>query len=335
MKRGNFIKSMGLVLAQPAFSFSGDEEKRKMMVPPFLKRGASIGICSPAGHISISEIEAAVKMLQSWGFEVRIGTSVGKQWNTFGGTDEERLADLQQMVNDPSLAAIMCARGGYGMVRIIDKLDFSLLRKFPKWVLGFSDITVLHSHLNRAVRVASMHCKMCNSFPDDPLQADAEQMQAIYSIRENLSGSKNYSFPSPIPNRMGVAEGELVGGNLRTLENLAGTASDLKTEGKILFVEDTGEYLYSIDRMFWNLLRTGKLNTLAGLVIGGMKIRPDDPGEEFGISLADIIMEKVKEFNYPVAFGLPVGHQKNNVAVKCGVRYRLSVHAEETNLEEL
>ena len=239
------------------------------------------------------------------------------------------------MVNDPSLAAILCARGGYGMVRIIDRIDFSLFRKSPKWILGFSDITVLHSHLNRVVRVASMHCKMCNSFPDDPLQADAEQKQAIYSIRENLMGSKNYSFPSPIPNRTGVAEGELVGGNLRTLETLAGTASDIKTEGKILFVEDTGEYLYSIDRMFWNLLRTGKLNKLAGLVIGGMKIRPDDPGEEFGITLADIVMEKVKDFHFPVAFGLPVGHQKNNVAVKCGVRYRLSVNADEANLEVL
>jgi muramoyltetrapeptide carboxypeptidase len=335
MKRSAFVKSTALLLIDPLRSSSLMEENMKMRVPPLLKPGDTIGICSPAGYISAGKIEPCIRMMEEWGFKVKLGNSVGQQWNIFGGTDEQRIADFQDMLNDTSVAAIMCARGGYGMVRIIDRIDFSVLRKQPKWIMGFSDITVLHAHLNRKLRVASIHSKMCNSFPDPGELLTDEQAFSLLSIKENLTGTGNYSFPATASNRLGEVEAELVGGNLKTIESLSGTASDIKTDGKILFVEDTGEYLYSIDRMFWNLLRTGKLSKLKGLMIGGMKIRPDDPGEEFGMTVEEIVLEKLQEFDYPVAFGLPVGHQKYNVAVKCGARYRLSVNNTQTLLSEI
>jgi len=177
---------------------------------------------------------------------------------------------------------------------------------------------------------------MTNSFPDDWNLAEPIQIDTIISIQDVLSGKKmKYSaIPNPA-NKQGIAEGILVGGNLKTIETLSGTASDIKTDGKILFVEDTGEYLYSIDRMFWNLRRTGKLKNLKALVVGGFKVRPDDPGEEFGKTVEDIVLEKVKDFKFPVCFDFPVGHQKNNFALKCGVKHRLSVTEKEVTLTEI
>jgi muramoyltetrapeptide carboxypeptidase len=176
---------------------------------------------------------------------------------------------------------------------------------------------------------------MCNSFPDDWTKADPVQVDSINSIYEALSGKKmNYTAIPDAQNRKGIAKGVLAGGNLKTIESLSGSPSDIHTEGKILFVEDTGEYLYSIDRMFWNLKRTGKLRNLKGLIIGGFKIKPDDPGEEFGKTVQEIVLEKVKEYDYPVCFDFPVGHQKANYALKCGVVHRLVVHENEVTLNE-
>lgn len=335
MKRSAFVKSAAVLLVNPLRAAPQEEENRKILIPPFLKPGHIIGICSPAGFIDLQKIQPCISMLEQWGFKVRVGKSIGEKWNIFGGTDEQRIADFQEMLLDESVSAIMCARGGYGMVRIIDRIDFSVLRKNPKWIIGFSDITVLHAHLNRQLRVASIHSKMCNSFPDRDEVLTNEQTISLMSIRENLMGTREYVFPSTAFNRMGEVEAELIGGNLKTFESLSGTNSDIRTEGKILFLEDTGEYLYSIDRMFWNLLRTGKLSKLKALLIGGMKLRPDDPGEEFGMTLEEIVLEKLKNFDYPVAFGLPVGHQKYNVALKCGARYRLSVNSTQTLLSEI
>lgn len=240
------------------------------------------------------------------------------------------------MLNDDGIKAILCARGGYGIIRIIDRLDFTQFRKNPKWIVGFSDVTVLHAHLNSTLGIASIHSKMCNSFPDDWPAAEEMQKQTIISIRNALMGEKiNYPIVPSVYNKEGIAEGELVGGNLKTIESLAGTYSDLYANGRILFVEDTGEYLYSIDRMFWNLKRTGKLVGLKGLIIGGFKIKPDDPGEEFGIPLQQIILEKLKQYDYPVCFDFPVGHQKNNFALKCGATYRLQVRSQSCTLEEI
>jgi muramoyltetrapeptide carboxypeptidase len=305
-------------------------------IPPYLKPGDVIGITSPAGYITHKEIAPAILQMESWGFKIKTGNAIGKRAFTFGGTDKERAEDFQQMLDDHSIKAIMCARGGYGAVRIIDALDFRRFQAFPKWIIGFSDVTVIHSHLNRNYGIASIHSKMCNSFPDEWSMAEPVQIETILSIRHALTGMfMSYVAPSNEENRHGSGEGILVGGNLKTLESLSGSESDLRTKGKILFVEDTGEYLYSIDRMFWNLKRNGKLEDLKGLIIGGFKVKPDIRGEEFGRSVCDIVMEKVKDYHYPVCFDFPVGHQKNNYALKCGVMHKLEVTAEGASLKEV
>ena len=307
-----------------------------VIIPGALVPGDLVGISCPAGFITEKEIQPALQQLQSWGFQVRVGGTVNQRDFQFGGTDEERTKDFQQMLDDRAIKAILCARGGYGSIRIIDKLDFTGFKKYPKWIIGFSDITVIHSHLNRNYRTASIHSKMCNSFPDDWSKAEPAQIDSILSIRKALLGeSMKYSIPSGPMNKTGIAEGPLVGGNLKTLESLSGTDSDISTLNKILFVEDTGEYLYSIDRMFWNLKRTGKLSGLKGLIVGGFKIKPDDPGEEFGKTIYEIVLEKIPEFDYPVCFDFPVGHQKENYALRCGINHRLVVQKDLSTLTEL
>ena len=335
MNRKHFLSSIAGLSAFTTVH-NNEEVPRIPIAPRNLKPGDRIGITSPAGYIMQKDIEPAIQQMMSWGFRIKIGNAIGKKNFGFGGTDDERAKDMQAMLDDPSLAAIMCARGGYGVIRIIDRLDFRKFQAKPKWIIGFSDVTILHSHLNKNLGIASIHSKMCNSFPDDWNVADDLQKQTIYSIRDSLAGVhvKYPLVPSPY-NKTGVAEGVLVGGNLKTLESLSGTASDLYTNGKILFVEDTGEYLYSIDRMFWNLKRTGKLMGLKGLIVGGFKIKPDDPGEEFGSSLQNIVLDKVKNYHYPVCFDFPVGHQKNNFALKCGVRHRLNISSQSCTLEEI
>ncbi len=339
MNRKNFISTvLPLVAAARANAnlFKEDPEA-KIKIPPYLQKGDVIGITCPAGYITMDDIIPAAIKMQEWGFAVQIGKTVGKKDFTFGGTDEERLADLQEMLDDKNIKAIMCARGGYGAVRIIDRLDFKKFVLNPKWIIGFSDITVLHSHLNKNFSIASIHSKMCNSFPKDWSKAEAIQAETIASIQKCLAGEKMvYPAIANTNNKTGTAEGILVGGNLKTLETLAGSKSDIITDGKILFVEDTGEYLYSIDRMFWGLKRTGKLSKLKGLIIGGFKIKPaEDPADEFGKNIYEIVLEKVKEYNYPVCFDFPVGHQKNNFALKCGVKHRLSILTESVTLFEV
>ncbi len=338
MNRKIFLSSLMVgAIAAPLVAGSGKSfVEPASIIPPYLKAGDIIGITSPAGFITREELQPSILQMESWGFKVRIGNTIGKRDFSFGGTDAERAADLQQMLDDRSVNAIMCARGGYGSVRIIDELDFEGFQKNPKWIIGFSDITVIHNHLNRNYGIASIHSKMCNSFPDDWYKAEPIQRETILSIRQALTGEKmQYTVPAVPPNREGTAEGVLVGGNLKTIETLAGSNSDIKTAGKILFVEDTGEYLYSIDRMFQNLRRTGKLSDLKGLLIGGFKIKPDEAGEEFGRSLYKIVWEKVKEYKYPVGFDFPVGHQRNNYAFKCGVNHKLTINAFSTTLREL
>jgi len=339
MNRKKFLSSfaaMGGLFSSLSARGGNEPDESAAIIPRYLKPGDTMGITSPAGYINLKDIEPAIAQITGWGFKVKIGMTIGKRDFGFGGTDEERRKDMQDMLDDPRLGAIMCARGGYGLVRIIDRLDFRKFLQRPKWIIGFSDITVLHAHLNHNYGVASIHSKMCNSFPDRWDKAELIQQETILSIRDALTGRKMKRQVPPAPaNREGRSAGPLVGGNLKTLETLAATPSNLHTEGKILFVEDTGEYLYSIDRMFWHLKRTGKLSALKGLVIGGFKIRPDDPGEEFGRTLQEIIMEKVRDYAYPVCFDFPVGHQRNNFALKCGARHKLEVGKPGATLEEL
>jgi len=340
MKRKNFIQSsIGALTASylPAIpKISAFADETLFVSPAFLKTGDIIGITSPAGYITTEEIRSAVQKMESWGYKIQIGETIDKRDFTFGGTDEERTKDFQQMLDDPKIKAIMCARGGYGVVRIIDKLNWEKFKVKPKWIIGFSDATVFHSHLNKNFGIASIHSKMCNSFPDDWSLAEPIQIETIEAIQLALSGKKmKYSaIPNP-QNKLGTTDGVLIGGNLKMLETLAGTKSDINTAGKILFVEDTGEYMYNIDRMFWNLKRTGKLSQLKGLIIGGFKIKVDEASDDFGKTLQDVVLEKVKAYRYPVCFDFPVGHQRNNYALKCGVRHRLAVSPDDVILKEL
>ncbi len=341
MNRKGFIGSIAalaagaLLPAGAQAAAAGPADEWATRIPPYLKPGDTIALTSPAGPITAEEMAPAIAVIESWSFKVRLGTSIGKKNFNMGGTDDERRADLQQLLDDRTVKAILCARGGYGSVRIVDGLSWTRFLQQPKWLIGFSDITVLHCHIHRHCGVATLHSKMTNSFPSDWSKAEPVQIQTIESIRNALTGKKQQFEPAPHEaNRPGKAEGVLVGGNLRIIENLAGTPSDLPTDGRILFLEDTGEYLYSIDRMFWNLKRTGKLAKLKGLVIGGFSVKPDDPGEEFGKTVAEIVMEKVKSYHYPVCFNFPVGHQRANFALKCGARYRMEVQPARVQLTD-
>lgn len=336
MNRKKFLSSImaaGAII--PTLNTSAKKSAQPLLIPPYLRPGDTIGITCPAGDITPKEIQPAIQQIESWGFRTKTGNTVGKKDFIYGGTDAERLADFQQMLDDPDIRAILCARGGYGAVHLIDELNFSPLLQHPKWIIGFSDITVLLCHIHTNFHIASIHSKMCNSFPDDWAKAEPVQVASILSIRQALSGDKmQYTAPPREQNRPGSAEGQLIGGNLKTIESLAGTHSDIDTTGKILFVEDTGEYLYSIDRMFWHLQRTGKLDRLAGLIVGGFKVKPDDPGEEFGRTLYNIVTERIKPYTYPVCFDFPVGHQKENYALKYGIPHTLEVQNDQVKLTE-
>jgi muramoyltetrapeptide carboxypeptidase len=345
MNRKDFISSVIPIVAvasavagsnsSVAGNKKNDPESRPK-IPPYLKQGDIIGICCPSGYITEEDIKPAVLKIQEWGFQVRTGKTIGARDFTFAGNDDLRAEDLQYMLDDADLDAILFARGGYGAVRMIDKVDFTKFKKRPKWIIGFSDATVFHSHINKNFGIATIHSKMCNSFPSDWSKAEPSQIETIDSIRRCLIGENmKYTVPVNDKNRAGTAEGHLVGGNLSILQNLAGTSSDIDPDHKILFIEDTGEYLYSIDRMVWNLKRTGKLDKLKGLIIGGFKVKPDDPGEEFGRTVYDIVNEVVKEYDYPVCFDFPVGHQKNNFALKCGVKHRLEISGNSVGLTEV
>ncbi len=342
MKRKTFISSIfpaAFVLhpSQLLMEKENTPAEVEAIKPACLKKGDTIGITCPAGFITTEDIQPALAIIKDWGFDVLVGETVGKKDFSFGGTDAERLADFQQLLDNKKVNAILCARGGYGAVRIIDQIDFTTFARHPKWIIGFSDVTVLHSHINRNFGVATIHSKMCNSFPTDWNNAEPMQIESIESIRQCLVGEKiNYNIAPNSHNKAGRASGIVVGGNLKTIESLAGSRSDLITKNKILFVEDTGEYLYSIDRMFWNLKRTGKLDHLKGLLIGGFKTKKEETdADAFGKTLEEIVLEKVKAFNYPVCFDFPVGHQKNNFAIKCGVTHQLTVTPTACTLNEI
>lgn len=345
MNRKNFISSiipLGVTISPVAQlikenSRETDPEKILPKIPKYLKPGNNIGITCPSGYISLEDIQPAILKLQEWGFTSTIGKTIGARDFTFAGDDELRTLDLQQMLDDPKIDAILFARGGYGAVRIIDRLNFSKFIKKPKWLIGFSDATVFHCHLNKNFGIASIHSKMCNSFPADWSIAEESQVVSIESIRKCLVGDKmKYTSLPTENNRTGHSEGILIGGNLSILQNLAASKSDISTVNKILFIEDAEEYLYNIDRMLWNLKRSGKLNKLKALIVGGFtNLKPDDPGEEFGRSVYEMVMGVVKEYSYPVCFDFPVGHQKNNFALKCGVKHKLIVSSNECMLEEI
>lgn len=339
MNRKDFLSAV-IPLVSVASTFgenvSRGKEKSPSKIPPHLKKGDTIGITCPSGYISLDECVPAINKMQSWGFNIRVGNTVGLKHFSLAGTDEERAKEFQEMIDDDSVNAIMLGRGGYGAVRIIDKIDFSKFIKKPKWIIGFSDATVFHCHINSRYGIATIHSKMCNSFPDDFSKATPVQIDAIDSIRRCLTGEKIvYDRAVNYNNRFGKATGTLVGGNLSIIEMLDGSVSKLETDGKILFIEDVGEYRYKIDGMLWNLKRSKRLQKLKGLIVGKFRIKEDDPGEEFGRSLEEMVMEKVKEYHYPVCFDFPVGHVIENYALKCGATHKLHVSDKGTFLEQI
>lgn len=301
------------------------------IIPPYLKKGDTIGITCPASYLTAANADKCIETLQHWGFEVMVGKTLGsRSKNYFSASDEDRTNELQAMLDDKNIKAIIFGRGGYGMGRIIDKLNFTKFKKNPKWIIGFSDITLLHCHLFGNHNVSSIHGPMANGFNEG--KTNAEAIEAMHKI---LIGKKsNYSCHSHTNNRKGVAKGKLIGGNLALLVNAVGTASDFDTKNKILFIEDVGEYLYSIDRMFHQLKRSGKLKKLSGLILGGFTDL-NDTERPFGKTVENIIKDLVEEYGYPVCFHFPISHGKENLPVKIGVDYELKVTAAKTSLKEL
>lgn len=301
-----------------------------MIIPPYLKKGDTIGIVLPAGFMPIENMQTCIETLDAWGYTVEMGaTTHSNSVNYFSGTDEERLADLQAMMDNPEIKAILCARGGYGVSRIIDRLSFKKFLKHPKWIAGYSDITVLHSHLDSQYRIASLHAPMAAAFND----GEAENPY-ILSIKNALEGVKAvYECASHELNKEGTSNGELVGGNLTLLAHIIGTSSDIKTKNKILFLEDVSEYQYNIDRMLLQLKRAGKLDKLEGLIVGGFTDSKDTE-RPFGKPVYEMIYDAVKEYDYPVCFGFPVSHDKENYALKVGAKYELEIGNEKTTLTE-
>lgn len=299
-------------------------------IPPALKPGDTIGLVCPAGYMALEKAKTCIDTLEDWGYRVRIGKTVGSDSsNYFSGTDAERLADLQTLLDDPDIKAILCGRGGYGVGRIIEGIDFSAFRENPKWIIGFSDITVLHLHIYSNYKIATLHAPMAGAFNDG-----GPNSEYVQSLRQALEGKKLRIVCEAHPfNRRGEAVGDLVGGNLSLLAHLVGSSSDSKTKGRILFLEDIGEYLYNIDRMFYQLKRSGKLDRLAGLIVGGFTDLKDTE-RPFGQTAYEIIREAVDEFDYPVCYGFPVSHGKENVALKSGGGYKLKVSRQRTTLEE-
>lgn len=273
--------------------------------PELLKAGDRVAIVATARKISSAELQPAIRLLESWGLEVMLPKNIYAESNQFAGSDAERASDLQWALDREDVKAVFCARGGYGTVRIVDMVDYKHLAEKPKWIVGYSDVTVLHSHLYTLLGMPTLHATMPLNIPTDAVEKAYPSTESLK--RALFEGEVCYNTKEHELNREGVADGLVVGGNLSILYSLCGSASDIDTEGKILFIEDLDEYLYHIDRMMQNLKRTGKLQRLKGLVVGAMTDMHDN-SIPFGKNAEEIVMEAVAEYNYPVCFNAPFGH---------------------------
>jgi len=286
--------------------------------PPNLKKGDKIGITAPARKISLAEIEKAISIFEQHGFQVVYHPELFETDNQFAGSDKVRAACFKEMLDDPDIKAIISARGGYGSVRIIDKLDFSTFVNHPKWIIGYSDLTVFHSHLTTVLGVESLHAPML-------LSLEKNTKQSVHGLMGVLFGkSPEYQISSHPLNKAGNAKARFVGGNLSVLYSLLGSVSFPESKGKILFLEDLDEYLYHIDRMMMGMKRAGVFNSLAGLVVGGMTDMNDN-NVPFGKTAEEIISEHVREFDFPVCFGFPAGHISDNRPLIMGAEVELDV----------
>ncbi len=295
--------------------------------PEYLKAGDSIGICSPARKIPAEDIESAVKMIEDRGFFPVMGKNMFKEHHQFSGTDEERAEDLQVFLDDPNIKAVLFARGGYGTMRIIDKLDWTEFNKNLKWLIGYSDITVLHSHVHATLNIETLHATMPINFGKD-----VDSTNTLFNAVTGHTMIHEALNENHVKNRPGNVTAPIIGGNLSLIFALQGSVSDLDTKGKILFLEDIDEYLYHIDRMMIGLKRAGKLSNLAGLVIGGMTDMKDN-AIPFGMDAEEIIQSHVAEYNYPVCYFFPAGHDYQNYALPLGRNVHLHVDESSARIE--
>lgn len=290
-----------------------------MITPPYLKRNDKVAILATAGIVQESDVKLAIEKLQEIGLQVVLGDNLFAQHLIYAGTDAQRLHDFQKALDDNSIKAIFCARGGYGTVRIIDKINFNHFANHPKWIIGFSDITVLHNHINRHFDIKTLHSAMPFNVSNDP------NYEAIDSIRRALSGTQiEYPIPAHELNRAGVAKGKIVGGNLSVLYGLLGTNSEVSTTGCILFLEDLGEYLHHLDRMMMSLKRCGKLSKISGLIVGAFT-NMKEGRYAYDLSPEELILDAVSGYNYPVCFNFPAGHISANYALVMGQTAKLNV----------
>lgn len=287
-----------------------------MVLPSYLKKGDTVAIIATARKVSKEEIQPAVAFFESYGLCVVLGKNLFESSNQYAGTDAQRIEDLQWALNDKTIKAIIIARGGYGSVRTIEQIDFTEFKKHPKWMVGYSDVTVLHNAIHK-IGVATLHATMPLNFTKNE-EATKSMVDALFGKLIQIETEENYS------NISGTAKGQLVGGNLSLIYSLSGTPFDIDTSNKILFIEDLDEYLYHIDRMMMQLKLSGKLKGLKGLIVGGMTDMKDN-AIPFGKFPEDIILDAVKEYNYPVCFDFPAGHIDRNLAMYFGREVELTV----------
>jgi len=295
-----------------------------MKIPPYLTKGDTVGILATARKVDLAPLQPAITLLKSWGLNVVIGKTIGLDNNQLAGADWQRATDLQEMLDNPKIKAIWCGKGGYGTVRIVDRINFTKFKKKPKWFIGFSDATVLHSHIN-TMNIATMHALV-------GISAKSASPEAIESFRKALFGEKlSYNIPSHPYNKMGRATGELVGGNLSVLYSIMGSKSEADYKGKIIFIEDLDEYLYHIDRMMMNLDRNDYFKDVKGIIIGAMsKMRDNDI--PWGHDALQIIQDITKQYNIPICFNFPAGHIQDNRTLIMGKQITLDVSATGTKI---
>ena len=323
MKKQNPIFQLLVIIS--FFISQPTQAQRKMITPEFLQKGDTVGILATARKIDLSTLQPAITLLESWGLKVVVGKTIGKEDHQLAGPDWQRATDLQEMLDNPKIKAIWGAKGGYGTVRLVDRIDFAKFKQKPKWIVGFSDMTVLHSHINN-MNIETLHSIMA-------ISAKTATPEAIESLRKALFGGKlEYHVVDHPYNRKGMATGELIGGNLSVLYSILGSKSALDYKGKILFIEDLDEYLYHIDRMMMNLKRNGYFDGLKGLVIGGMT-EMNDNDIPWGKDALQIIQDVLKDYKFPIIYNFPAGHIKDNRALILGKTVSIDVTDKESTLK--